>query len=164
MNPSVELRLRTMLRAMNEVILPAIDGDDSLAQEQARLMTGHLQALLAHHAGEGRLAARQRQRLDALAAELLEIADGGPVTRAAGAALAAARGSDDPALSLAVERLVIAAGADGSESLRERSRTLVLAHAREQALTGRAWFRPMGFDAAPDALPDIPDLLEETSP
>ena len=52
MNPSIELRLRTMIRAVTEVILPAVNPHDSLAQEQAQLLIGHLHALLQHHAHE----------------------------------------------------------------------------------------------------------------
>ena len=37
MNPSIELRIKTMIRALTEVIIPAVDPNNSLAQEQARL-------------------------------------------------------------------------------------------------------------------------------
>ena len=46
MNPSIELRIKTMVRALTEIIIPAIDRDNSLAQEQAGLLIGHLHVLL----------------------------------------------------------------------------------------------------------------------
>lgn len=54
MIPSTELRLQTMMRAMTESILPALDPKDSLAQEQAGLMMGHINALLQQAGQEDR--------------------------------------------------------------------------------------------------------------
>ena len=161
MNPSVELRLRTMIRAVTENILPAIDPTDSLAQEQGRLLLGHLYALLQQHGHEESLRDRQRRLLDRLAQDLLDAGSGGPLTLAARAALGAALDAGDDALSFAVERYVLAAGSDGDVGLRERSAALVLAHAAEDVRAGDVWFRTMGFTTGIEAPSSITALLEE---
>ena len=161
MNPSVELRLRTMIRAVTENILPAIDPMDSLAQEQGRLLLGHLHALLQQHGHEESLRTRQRRLLDALARDLLEAGNGGPTTSAVREALAAALTANDDTLSRAVERFVLATGEDGSPELHERVAVLVLAHAAEDVRAGDVWFRAMGFTTGIDAPPSITALLEE---
>ncbi|MBI4693932.1 MAG: hypothetical protein HY749_07915 [Gammaproteobacteria bacterium] len=161
MNPSVELRLRTMIRAVTENILPAIDPDDSLAQEQGRLLLGHLHALLQQHGHEEALRSRQRRLLDRLARDLLEAGSGGPVTLAARAALGAALADSDEALSIAVERFVLATGSDGDAGLREQTAGLVLAHAAEEVRAGEVWFRAMGFATGIEAPASVAALLEE---
>ncbi|MGE0487094.1 MAG: hypothetical protein AB7Q81_23280 [Gammaproteobacteria bacterium] len=165
MKPSIELRLRTMMRAMSEVIVPAIDADNSLAREQAQLMFGHLNALLRHHTLELRVDAHEDAAARELARALLDAGGGGARTMAARDALTAAlAGADADALAHALERLVIAAGADGEPALHAASARLVLDHARRQNRLGRAWFKPMGFDARPDELPDPATLLEDDVP
>jgi hypothetical protein len=164
-NPSIELRLRTMMRALGEVIVPAIDAENSLAHEQAQLMLGHLNALLRHHALEQRVEAHEDDAMRELARALLDAGGGGARTTAARDALTAAlAGADGDAVSHAIECLVVAAGADGDPVLHAASARLVLDHARRQNRLGRAWFKPMGFDARPDELPDPATLLEDDTP
>lgn len=165
MNPSVELRLRTMMRAMTEVILPAVDPQNSLAQEQAQLMLGHLNALLQHHENEQTLSARDDAANRALAAALLDAGDGGSATgRAREAVRTALKDTDGNALTHAIERLVVAIGLDGEPDLHAACTRLVMAHARAQNLIGRAWFKPMGFDPRPDELPEPTNLFEDPEP
>lgn len=45
MKPSMELRIKTMIKAVREVVLPAIDGNNSSAIEQAKLVVGSLDLL-----------------------------------------------------------------------------------------------------------------------
>ena len=45
MRPSFDLRLQTMMKAMTEVVLPAVDPDNSAAVEQANLVIGSLNLL-----------------------------------------------------------------------------------------------------------------------
>ena len=40
MMPSIDLRLASMIRAVEEVLLPALSGHSGLAQEQAQLLLG----------------------------------------------------------------------------------------------------------------------------
>ena len=162
MNPDISLRLRTLMRAMSEVVVPAIDANNSLAQEQAQLILGHLNALLQHHAGEEALSERDTHATRALAHALLDAGHGGETTEAARDALMAAlKTNEDAAVSHAVEGLVLAVGVDGEPQLHAASARLVMAHAEAQNFAGRSWFKPMGFDAKPDALPEPTELLQE---
>lgn len=42
MNPDIDLRLKSVLKALTDVILPALPAEQRLAQDQARLVIGHL--------------------------------------------------------------------------------------------------------------------------
>ncbi|MBI2799284.1 MAG: hypothetical protein HYX63_03190 [Gammaproteobacteria bacterium] len=160
MNPSIDLRLRSMMRAITEVIMPAVDPQNSLAQEQIRLLLGHLHALSLQVTHAPRLAAIELNELQQLARELLTHAVGGPATqRAAARVTALVGGSDHAALAHAVEALLIASGEDGGAEFKNDAETRVLAFSRAEVLRGRAWFKAMGFDTNPERLPDIPTLL-----
>jgi hypothetical protein len=162
MNPSIELRLRTMIRAVTEVIAPALDPQDSLAREQSQLLLGHLHALLQQHTHEAGMERLEYHALGELARALTATCAGGPVTTSAAADLRALPPDATTAvIAHAVERLLIASGEDGSETFQRASAALVLDHARESALRGRAWFKPMGFDSSPESLPAIDTLLDQ---
>ena len=66
MVPTITARLRTMMKAMQEVVLPAVDPHHSIAQEQAKLVLGSLNLILQQidfaHAFEV-VEAREMQRL-----------------------------------------------------------------------------------------------------
>ncbi len=160
MNPSLDLRIRTMIRAVTEIILPGVDKDNALAQEQARLLVGHLHALQQQQPYADRLAAIEGRALKALAHKLINASAGGSVTKAATARVAAAFQTDDrAALSLTVERLIVDSAADGTEAFLQATNALVLKEAKAAANRGRAWFKLMGFDPEPEILPDIPTLI-----
>ena len=63
------------------------------------------------------------------------------------------------AVGAAIDTLVRASGRDGSPACAGEIARLVLAHGKAAALRGRAWFAAMGFDAEPEALPDIDEML-----
>jgi len=144
MIPSTELRLQTMMRAMTESILPALDPKDSLAQEQAGLMMGHINALLQQAGQEPSLDSRELQAMEELARFLLSVAAGGPETEAAKTRLSKAL--EQPVfgeLSLAVERLL--ASADATAAFKSAAWEPVLKYSKEAAARGQEWFKPMGF-------------------
>lgn len=160
MNPSVELRIRSMMRALTEVVLPAVDPHNALAQEQARLLLGHLHALALHHRDESTLDALSDAALETLARALLGDSVGGAHTQAAAHAVRQALpAADARALSRAVEELIVAAGIDGDADFQASSAALVLTHARTETWRGRTWFKAMNFDARPEQLPSIEHLL-----
>ena len=161
MIPSLELRLRSMMRAVTEVILPAIDQNNSLAQEQGRLLVGHLHAMLLQLPYAARLERVEHEATGALAQRLIAASRGGPVTTAATARLNAAllRG-DRIELSQAIERLIVDSAEDSAPQFMQDTERLVLAEAKATTLRGRTWFKPMGFDAEPESLTDVASLLE----
>lgn len=159
MNPSIELRIRTMIRALTESIIPAVDPENSLAQEQANLLLGHLHVLLQHEGREKTMCDVEQADLKQLAGALVEASSGGSMTAAATARVRnLPDGTDTDTLSHAIEALIIDSGIDGSEAFKCSCDTLVLEHSREATRRSRIWFKSMGFDHDPDALPDI-DLL-----
>jgi hypothetical protein len=167
MIPSAAERIATMVRALTDVVLPAIDPANSLAQEQARLVVGQL-LVLASQRDETRLDRLELSSELELARRLLPVAPGGSASAAALAGLdvavgtAAAASTENAAsargpLRAAIEDVVRAASADGSPSLREATWSLVFAHARAQAERSRAWFAAAGFDDRPSA--PIADMI-----
>jgi hypothetical protein len=158
MNPDFDLRLRSMQRALTECVLPALDPADALAQEQARLLLGHLAALRLQQRHAMRLEALEERALLALGRTLIAAAAGGTETARAAARLSHACATAT-AVGGAIEALVLASGRDGSAACAGEIARLVLAHGKAAALRGRAWFAAMGFDAEPEALPDIDEML-----
>lgn len=173
MRPS--LQLQTAIRAMADVVLPAVDPANKLAQEQAQLVIGTLGLM------QQRLALWYRYDRDELRRYLelngeLAAARGGARTQAAAAELAraAAAGADvyeraraEPAeleaavlaLRAAVGELVAAADADGEPAGLSALQRAVLAAARVQTLRERAWLAPTGFESDPKSLKPIEQQL-----
>ena len=172
MIPSAAERIATMVRALTDVVLPAIDPANSLAQEQARLVVGHLM-VLAGHGDEALLDRLELAGECALARALVVVPAGGVASEAARKALsvaleAAAQSVDDVTaarltLRAGIERLVRTASEDGGEDLRRATWTLVFDHCRRQAERGRAWFAAAGFDDRPMPSPRtmLADLARE---
>lgn len=144
MIPSTELRLKTMLRAMSESIMPALDPHNSIAEEQARLLMGHIYALLEQAGKEHALQQESLNNMRALATQLLLKADGGSQTQSAARSVEQALVASSYAeLSLATEQLVTVE--DASNAFKQFSTQLVLSFSKAQAEQGRDWFKVMGF-------------------
>ena len=166
MTPDIGVRLRSVIRALEEVLLPAIAADNPLAREQAVLAMGHLRML----DGQWRYAADYaRLNLDAmvdLGRDLLAAVEGGDQTRSAAAALERGIETDgavDPAalhrlwmqngtVSTAIDRLSRAASVDGSREFQATLDRHVLRHGLTQSMRDRGWFSAAGLD------PDLPTL------
>lgn len=162
MNPSIELRIHTMIRALTESIIPAVDPENSLACEQANLLLGHLHVLLQHEGREKTICDIERACLIQLAGALVDASSGGSATVAATARVRNLSDDvDTDTLSHAIEALIIDSGIDGSEAFKRTCDTLVVEHAREATRRSRIWFKPMGFDHDPEALPDIDSLFTD---
>jgi len=144
MIPSTELRLKTMMRALTESILPALDPKDSLAQEQAGLLMGHINALLQQQGQEHKVEQREQAAITELAEYLLTVVAGGANTTAASQALVAAlKGGRFEEISKATERLL---GADDArKEFKDAAWKPVLDYSRDAAARGQHWFKPMGF-------------------
>ena len=160
MNPSIDVRFKSMIRALTEVIIPALDPHNSLAQEQARLLIGHLHAALLQMPTANQVTTTEHAALRGLAEALLTTSSGGPLTLAAADQARAALTEDDSTkLTHALEALVLAAVTDGSAEFLASSQHAVLAHAKIVSTLGRTWFKPMGFDSDPASLPELSTLL-----
>lgn len=144
MIPSTELRLKTMMRAITESIIPALDPKDSLAQEQVGLLMGHINALIQQQGRELIVVEKESEEISDLATYLLSVAEGGKNTQKACVELSQALEQDDyEGLSKSVEGLV--AVDDASQIFKEATWDAVLDYSKTSAERGRDWFKPMGF-------------------
>lgn len=168
MTPSIDVRIASMVRTLGDIIIPAIDPDNSLAREQAALLHGHLRMLveqLPH------VAAYEQLCLDdmhAVAGELTGTASGGIKTHEAARQLKDAcanteRQSDQKAgyhrIGFALEELITAAGIDGDAAFRKTLGTAVLQHSLRQTRRERSWFAMTGLDIFKADLPSIPEMV-----
>jgi hypothetical protein len=149
MNPGFAVRLHSMQRALTTMIMPAIDPNNQIAQEQAALLCAHLGMLTT-----------QWDHMDEYArlclADLVEVArrleaKGGSATLASGDALTAALQSPPRAADL-----------DGDAVFRAALHREVLLHGNRQAARDRSWFIQCGFDVNAGELPSIDRLLVES--
>lgn len=169
MTPSIELRLKTMTKAMAEVILPAIEPGNGLAREQAQLMIAQLGMIGQHWQKAATLDAIELREIADLAQKLAATAAGGAQTLAAADALTellrqreSAEGSvaeERVAIAAAIDRLIRASGIDGSEAFKKASSDLILDHAAQQAWRDRVWFAGCGMDPERADLPSIDAML-----
>ena len=169
MMPSIPLRLATMARALEEVILPAIAPGNDLAREQAQLLIAHLGLIGVHWQRAHLYDALVLDAVETLARELLAAADGGPQTMRASVALAecvqadtasnsdAARRRAD--LAAAIDTLVSACASDGSAAFGETLFKAIVAHGSVQARRDRVWFAGSGMDPETATLGSIDTML-----
>lgn len=176
MVPTLDQYIATCIRALGEVVLPAIDKSESMALEQAQLVIGLL-TLMAEQWDKTLLLEMAELRAHQRLGRALEsAAAGGASTQAAleacrraTAGVAQLASIDIPqhvelraanvALRTAITGLVAAARNDGEAGFRSRATALVIAHAAEQNQLARSWFAKSRLDADWSRLPAVADLL-----
>lgn len=165
-----DIQIKSMIKAMTEVILPAVDPSNELAIQQAQLMIGHM-ALLSQ-----RLPLQYRSDCDELA-RLLQLFDSlasdagigggdlsGPV-EAARDVLARAKAEPEELveairnLAAALDQPLQEAVSSKNENTRRTVLELVLNSSKDQLLRNRAWLIMQGWEPDPSAVPDITTLL-----
>lgn len=169
--------LLASIKALNEVVLPALNPADPLAGEQLRLVTGFLKFLrarlpllhdrarfeLEHNLGLGLLVAADARRasetlasrLDAAIAQARAVLDQ-PVASAE--ALREATTALTQAIS-GLARVVATAEPD----LRRRVEQAIVGGSRAWVDMQRAWFVPQGFELHADELPPLAEALRPGS-
>ena len=172
-----DLQIKSILKAMNDVVLPAVDPDNKLAQEQVRLCMGLLGLMAKQLPLQFRFDCDELTRLTAFSSELQRIAAGaGAQTREVLADLEKATAESSTLLERtkvapgqieqAVRVMREATGArissvfrDGDEATQDRVQKVTLAMSREQLLRERAWVITQGWEPDPKAVPPIEELL-----
>ena len=171
------LQLKSMIKSMSDVVLPAIDPGNRMAQEQAQLILGmmHLMALrlpLQFHYDLDEL-----KRYLGLAQELLRQRAGGAQSDACQRALgqssapaadvlaraqAAPRDLESAVMDLRadISALVEALWQDDAPEARAPAARAVLAAATAQIERERAWFAPQGWDADTSTWRSIESLID----
>lgn len=144
MTPSTNLRFKTMIRSLTESILPAIDPNNAIAQEQAKLLIGHLHVLLDQDGNEKQLQQKNMDQMRQLALTLLNDADGGPnIFEAAKNLTIEINNNSYAALSLATEKLILAD--DATDKFKQLVWLSALDFSKSHAEAGKSWFKMMGF-------------------
>lgn len=176
-----QLQIQSILKAMADVVLPAVDPNNKLAQEQARLIMGTLSLMARQLPLQFRFDCDELARLVEFARELEQLAQGGKGTTAANSALAADterassllnRAKAGPEeIEQAVRDLRSATGAvvtqvyrDGDAASQERVEKAVLAVSKEQLLRDRSLLLSQGWEPDPEAVPAIESLLGINTP
>jgi hypothetical protein len=177
MTPSIEIRLQTMVKAMAEIILPAIGPGNDLAREQGQLMIAQLGLIAKQWDKALAYDSICLRELIGLAHKLCADAAGGPQTTAAAGALSEllqrhAPGDALPstlakinevraALAAGIDKLVRATEVDSSEAFHDASAKAILDHGALQSWRDRAWFADAGMDPERAELPSIDEMLSQ---
>jgi hypothetical protein len=168
-------QIPTLIKAMTDVVLPAVDPNNKLAQEQAQLIVGCLHLMAQRLPMQYRYDRHELKVFVALAAELQREASGGTELADALATLregatsgqevlarAGAEPSELEAANLkmrdAVGRLIVAASTSDDEVRRSAIDKAVMAHAKDQLLRERAWLALQGWEGK-TPLPDLESLI-----
>ncbi|MFT3792286.1 MAG: hypothetical protein QM741_14715 [Rudaea sp.] len=168
-----DIQIRSMLKALTEVVLPAVDPGNPLAQEQTRLCIGMLSLMATQLPLQFRFDKDELARLVDLGQRLGATPGADTHARQALAAdidgandVLARAGAEPGELVDAIRALRASTGAVVSQScaeakpdeIREIERA-VLDASGAQLLRDRAWVLPQGWEADPKALPPIESLI-----
>lgn len=173
MNPTIEARLDSMIRALSDIVLPELSAG-SLAQEQAGLVLGHLQVIRSQFDFSASFERAELASIKVLARELAAAADGGQTTNEAARALAdsaSAIDGDTPSkyranmeeISNCIENLYRAADVDGEVNFKRKMKLDIIRQSAEWARYQRIWFSSMGFEARNSDLPSVGQLISQLS-
>ena len=174
MRPGVQLQ--AVIKALSDVVLPAIDPDNKLAIEQGKLSIGLLALLSQQLPVQFQFDCDELARLIATSGELAKAAQGGAGTQAAVAALNeaalaagrtldAARGSPADiegavrAMRAATGVLITEVHRDGETASRASVQAAVLAMSKQQLLRERSMLLMQGWEPDPKAVPPLAELL-----
>ncbi|NML11998.1 hypothetical protein HHL08_17925 [Sphingobium sp. AR-3-1] len=170
MLPNIDLRIANMVKALEQVILPALPRDQRLARDQAMLVAGHLRML----GDQWKAALRYEQiSLDALAGLALDLIPAAPAAlgHRLAEALTAAQGCDRESVT-ALEQANIALGhavdavilvGEAHTPLPQSSIDAILDYALRHARRERTWFKANSLDPDQGELPDIAEMIDAAS-
>lgn len=153
MNPSVDDRLNSVLRALQSVVLPALPESADLACEQLMLAMGHIQIIQAQRDATPDYEEGELEDIIRLGQAMLEVSGYGASVEAPRSSLEAALATPDglareraEAVREAIDALLVAAHEAGEAQYHRALAAAVLPLAADRAQKDRAWFAPMGFD------------------
>lgn len=171
-----DIQIQSMIKSMTDVVLPAIDSDNKLAQEQAQITVAMLQLMQKQLPLAFRYDRDELARLQTLGEELAEHARGGDRTETAAETLEASsehalgvldRARAEPTelqdaiklLRADVGTLIQTLFQEGDPNSRALARSMVLNATADQLLRERAWLIEQGWEPDPEAIPPIKELL-----
>ncbi len=166
--------LLASIKALEKVVMPALDASDPLATEQLRLVSGFLKFLrsrMEHGYPRQLFELDHSLRLARQVAADAALLDSPEVSQRLTAALAQGQAVAEKAVPLPAEVRsaaaelatavagVARAAAVADAPLRRRIEQQVMAGSKRWVEMQRAWFAPMGFDLRPDELPALDQAL-----
>ena len=171
-----EIQLSAMIRAMKDVVIPAVDAKNELAMQQAQMVVGLLNLMSHQLPVQFRFDRDELQRLVASAQSLSKLKSQDPAIGEAAAQLQAcsARATDvlercatDPVeLTTAVRdmreatSILMTATSGGQDKVAlDAVEGVVLRLSKEQLLRDRSLMLPQGWEPDPTAVPEIEKLL-----
>ena len=158
MNPSIQLRIDSVIRALEDTVDPAVAGDERAA-EQLQMAIAHLRVIREQVDIATSFDRYELACFEGLGAELMAASSGGPsvveATRTLRTILASSYSAQDPAairdrtdrLGRAIERLVYASYGDGDDAFQMAARTAVLNSERERVNANRSFFAGMAWES-----------------
>ncbi|MGQ0620557.1 MAG: hypothetical protein ACT4QA_11665 [Panacagrimonas sp.] len=168
MTPSIPYRIDSLIQAMCDIVLPAIDADKSLEREQAQLIVAHLHLLKRQLPQAEAFDQLELHAAASLARQLLELESGNTALTACRQTLDSALGeamrhanAQDAIRQIggATENLVRALRTHAARPAIDAMTATVLAHAAKRSLRHRIWFASNGFDSERDGLPSLETLF-----
>lgn len=169
MTPTIIDRIDSMIQAMAEVVIPAIDGSEYLARDQAGLVVAHLNMIRAQLPLADAFEQVELDAALALGRALVPLAAGGDKTMRARDRLANLLGADGLAgsrqdrcqsLNAAAEHLVRSSRIDGTPQAVSGIAAAVLQFGLAASWRDRVWFNGSGFDAEQQFLPDRTTIVD----
>ncbi len=166
MLPSLDVRFKNMIKAIQEVIGPALPPDEKLAQEQARLIVGHLAMLKEQWKNAVRFEAGSFRLMRELAENLLPHVDSdqaGLLSRALEETAGTDRVDIDAlnaaicSIGHAVDKVIL--GEDGKKRLSRGAWDTILEFGEKDALRNRVWFKGNGIDPDRESLPALEEVI-----
>jgi hypothetical protein len=171
MQPDFDLRLRTMQKALSQVVIPALQPGNKQAQEQASLVLGSLEVIrqqvgYAHWYEAADLVSLCNLGEALGAIEGLDVGTALPAARRQGLALTSRWDVtlDQLREAAATLREAISGVVESAYGYDSRAVVLavtreVMAHAREQIGRERAFVAPMNWDGYPESLQPLAESL-----
>lgn len=177
MLPSIDIRINSLIKAMEKTVIPALDVEASLALEQAALIVKHLQVINQQWDGAYLFEQGSLNQLKALAGSLLARLEGGIHTTQSGLMLQNALDSIPDVLPAtvaginpyiqtvgnAIDAVINSAFIDGSDSFNLVLSDSILAYGDRQTLRERTWFQATGLDPDHKDLTSITEMLKTDS-
>jgi hypothetical protein len=165
MTPSIEIRLTSVIHGLRDVVFPALDPQESLAQEQSGLILAQLEMLLKQLPYANSYHRLCLDDLKETAEAMLRKPAGGAETMEARSRLGQILSErtnnphhDYQHIGAGIDVLVRAVARDGEAAYRARVDEAAFAFGKRQNWRERAWFRDAGFDPDPAGLPEIADM------
>lgn len=168
MLPGIDLRIANLIKAVQQIILPALPSEEKLAQEQARLVVGHLNIIQQQWKYAVRFEAGSLSAMTALAERIVDELSGAQ-REALEQALAGAKKADHADLN-SIEQAIISLGSaidavilgdEGRMPLPQGVIDAVLDYGTRQSLRERVWFAGNGLDPDKAQLPELSEVIQD---